>query len=57
MLGRTLEPGSTILVARKGDTDEVDMTVIPGEVTPEKVLVPPDEPTGSADEDSEPVEE
>src|SRR5262249_60636970 len=40
VLGRTLEPGSTILVARKGDTDEVDMTVIPGEVTPEKVTVP-----------------
>jgi ATP-dependent Clp protease ATP-binding subunit ClpC len=57
VLGRTLEPGSTILVARQGDTDEVDMTVIPGEVTPEKVLVPPEEPTGPADEDSEPGEE
>src|SRR6185436_11340767 len=41
VLGRTLERGSTILVARKGDTEEVDMTVIPGEVTPEKILVPP----------------
>jgi ATP-dependent Clp protease ATP-binding subunit ClpC len=41
VLGRSLEPGSTILVARKGETDEVDMTVIPGEVTPEKVTVPP----------------
>ena len=50
VLGRTLEPGSTILVARKGDTDEVDMTVIPGEVTPEKVLVPPEEPIASGDE-------
>jgi ATP-dependent Clp protease ATP-binding subunit ClpC len=57
VLGRTLEAGSTILVARQGDTDEVDMTVIPGEVTPEKVLVPPEEPTGPADEDSEPGEE
>jgi len=31
-------------VARKGDTEEIDMTVIPGEVTPEKVTVPPEEP-------------
>jgi len=51
VLGRSLEPGSTILVARKGDTDEVDMTVIPGEVTPEKVTVPPVEPADDADEE------
>src|SRR5262245_1327206 len=51
VLGRTLEPGSTILVARKGDTDEVDMTVIPGEVTPEKVTVPPEQPSDEADEE------
>jgi ATP-dependent Clp protease ATP-binding subunit ClpC len=50
VLGRTLEPGSTILVARKGETEEVDMTVIPGEVTPEKVTVPPEEPLSSEDE-------
>src|SRR5207253_5283195 len=50
VLGRTLETGSTILVSRKGETDEVDMTVIPGEVTPEKVLVPPEEPIASGDE-------
>src|SRR5690348_6904271 len=30
VLGRSLEPGSTILVERK-DEDEVDITVIPGE--------------------------
>ena len=53
VLGRELEPGSTILVDRKDDTDEVDITVIPGEVTPEKVTVPPEEPTDSADDDSE----
>ena len=42
---RIVEPGSTILVSRKGETDEVDMTVIPGEVTPEDVVtVPPEEP-------------
>ena len=49
-IGRTLEPGSTILVARKGETEEVDMTVIPGEVTPEKVTVPPEELSDEADE-------
>jgi ATP-dependent Clp protease ATP-binding subunit ClpC len=56
VLGRELEPGSTILVARKGD-EEVDITLIPGEVTPEKVTVPPDEPEGSADEDDASDEE
>ena len=45
VLGRQLEPGSTILVSRKvgedGAADEVDITFIPGEVTPEKITVPP----------------
>jgi ATP-dependent Clp protease ATP-binding subunit ClpC len=50
VLGRSLEPGSTILVERK-DEDEVDITVIPGEITPEKVTVPPEEPSGSSDDD------
>src|SRR5438874_3718117 len=50
VLGRSLEPGSTILVERK-DEDTVDITVIPGEITPEKVTVPPEEPEGSAGED------
>jgi ATP-dependent Clp protease ATP-binding subunit ClpC len=49
VLGRSLEPGSTILVERK-DEDSVDITVIPGEITPEKVTVPPEEPEGSAGE-------
>jgi len=57
VLGRTLEPGSTILVSRKGETEEVDMTVIPGEVTPEKVTVPPEEPSDSAVDEPEPVKE
>jgi ATP-dependent Clp protease ATP-binding subunit ClpC len=62
VLGRSLEPGSTILVGRKrnedGDpTSEVDITIIPGEVTPEKVTVPPEEPTDTAEpEEPEPVE-
>jgi ATP-dependent Clp protease ATP-binding subunit ClpC len=55
VLGRQLEPGSTILVSRKvgedGAADEVDITFIPGEVTPEKITVPPDAP--AAPEDSE----
>jgi ATP-dependent Clp protease ATP-binding subunit ClpC len=50
VLGRELGPGSTILVDRKND-DEVDITVIPGEITPEKVTVPPDEPVDSADDE------
>ncbi|HET8528064.1 MAG TPA: ATP-dependent Clp protease ATP-binding subunit, partial [Gaiellaceae bacterium] len=50
VLGRELEPGSNILVTRKANedgepTDEVDITFIPGEVTPEKVTVPPAEPS------------
>jgi ATP-dependent Clp protease ATP-binding subunit ClpC len=43
VLGRTLEPGSTIVVARKSETDEVDITVIPG-APPATVTVPPQEP-------------
>ena len=57
VLGRQLEPGSTILVARKPTEDdetgepgaEVDITIIPGEVTPEKITVPPETPA-EADE-------
>jgi ATP-dependent Clp protease ATP-binding subunit ClpC len=50
VLGRELGPGSTILVDRKND-DEVDITVIPAEITPEKVTVPPEEPRDSAEEE------
>ena len=55
VLGRSIEPGSTILVSRKVNedgepTEEVDITFIPGDVTPEKVTVPPEEPSGSSDE-------
>ena len=58
VLGRELEPGSTILVARTRTDDgepgdEVDITFIPGEVTPEKVTVPAEEPAASADGDGE----
>src|SRR5919202_1947255 len=61
VLGRSLEPGSTILVERKKDGDtaegeesgEVDITIIPGEITPDRVTVPPDEPEAAADDDAE----
>ncbi len=58
VLGRQLEPGSTILVSRKAgaegsDGDEVDITIIPGEMTPEKVTVPPDEPAAEAEDTDE----
>jgi ATP-dependent Clp protease ATP-binding subunit ClpC len=63
VLGRSLEPGSTILVGRKRNEDgdplnEVDITIIPGEVTPEKVTVPPEQSTDTvAPDEPEPVEE
>jgi ATP-dependent Clp protease ATP-binding subunit ClpC len=54
VLGRSLEPGSTILVGRKGDGEEgeeleVDIVVLPPDVTAEKVTVPPDEPVEPAE--------
>ena len=52
VLGRELEPGSTILVARKNE-DEVDISVIPGAPpVDEKVTVPPDEPALDESTDS-----
>jgi ATP-dependent Clp protease ATP-binding subunit ClpC len=44
VLGRSLDPGSTILVGRKPESEEVDIEVIPGAPPePEKVTVPADE--------------
>ncbi|HZC29426.1 MAG TPA: AAA family ATPase, partial [Gaiellaceae bacterium] len=59
VLGRGLEPGSTILVGRKADDsgeplNEVDITIIPGEIEPEKIAVPAG---GDGDEPSEPTGE
>jgi ATP-dependent Clp protease ATP-binding subunit ClpC len=53
VLGRTIEPGSTILVNRKPDSDdEVTIDVIPGAPpAEEKVTVPPEEPKGEAGDD------
>jgi ATP-dependent Clp protease ATP-binding subunit ClpC len=50
VLGRSLEPGSTILVARKADEEAVDITVLPADMTPEKVTVPPEEPAEEGEE-------
>ncbi len=53
VLGRSLEPGSTILVGRKTDVaegeQEVDLVVLPPDISAEKVTVPPEE--------AEPVQE
>jgi ATP-dependent Clp protease ATP-binding subunit ClpC len=57
VLGRELTDGSTIIVDRRvdpgPDEPKVEMRVIEGEVQPEPVTVPPDEP---ADADDESVE-
>ena len=62
VLGRTIEPGSTILVNRKPDTDdEVAIDIIPGAppAPEEKVTVPPEEPRAEGGDDgpSEPSED
>ncbi len=56
VLGRTLEPGSTILIGRKADEEEVDITILPADIKPEQVTVPPDEPPAEPDETPEAVE-
>jgi ATP-dependent Clp protease ATP-binding subunit ClpC len=55
VLGRSLKPGSTILVDRKDDdSEEVDISVIePAEELVEKVTAPPEEPRDEADSDDE----
>jgi ATP-dependent Clp protease ATP-binding subunit ClpC len=52
VLGRTLKPGSTIMVGRK-DEEDVDISVIEGPEPeePEKVTVPPEEPSAEAGDD------
>ncbi len=53
VLGRSLKPGSTILVDRKSGTDEVEITVIQGPEPEqrEKVTVPAEKPEDSGDDD------
>ncbi|MGH3018847.1 MAG: ATP-dependent Clp protease ATP-binding subunit [Gaiellaceae bacterium] len=51
VLGRSIKPGSTIIIGRKDDED-VDITIVEGEAPePEKVTVPAEEPKGEADAD------
>ena len=53
VLGRSLDSGSTILVSRKPDEEEVDITVIPPALPEDKlVLVPPEEPRAESDNGS-----
>ncbi|HLX21193.1 MAG TPA: ATP-dependent Clp protease ATP-binding subunit, partial [Gaiellaceae bacterium] len=56
VLGAQLEEGSTVIVGRKAGADddddaagEVDITFIPGDVTPEQITVPPESPTAPED--------
>src|SRR3954451_2137229 len=52
VLGRSLEPGSTILVARGVDSEEVAITVVPSSLPPDdKVTVPFAEPEDDASGD------
>jgi ATP-dependent Clp protease ATP-binding subunit ClpC len=55
VLGRELAPGSTIVVARKPEAEDVEIEVIPGAppAPEEKVTVPPDEPQALAEDDTE----
>jgi ATP-dependent Clp protease ATP-binding subunit ClpC len=55
VLGRSLKPGSTILVSRKDDdSEEVDISDVEPAEDFEKVTVPPEEPrdAGESDDDS-----
>ncbi|HYY75756.1 MAG TPA: AAA family ATPase, partial [Gaiellaceae bacterium] len=56
VLGRSIKPGSTIMVDRK-DEEDVDISIVEGpEPEPEKVTVPPEEPKGESDSDDSPDE-
>ena len=60
VLGRNIEPGSTILVNRDPENeDEVDITIIPGAppVEAEKVTVPPEEPKAEDGEGDQPSDD
>jgi ATP-dependent Clp protease ATP-binding subunit ClpC len=59
VLGRSLKPGSTIVVDTKDGGEEVDISVVEGEAPsePEKVTVPPEEPAAEADADELPSDD
>ena len=56
VLGRSIKPGSTILVDRKDDSPKTSTsrssTARPSSRRPEKVTVPADEPTGESEDTS-----
>ena len=51
VLGRSLEPGSTIVVSRKNE-EEVDISIVPPVAPPRRVTVPPDEPAAAPEADA-----
>jgi ATP-dependent Clp protease ATP-binding subunit ClpC len=55
VLGAELMPGAMLVVDRKGETEEVQITIVPAperaEVAEEKVTVPPEEPVDEAEPD------
>jgi ATP-dependent Clp protease ATP-binding subunit ClpC len=54
VLGRSLKPGSTILVDREDDADGVAISIVEGpEPDREKITVPPEEPRDESPDDSE----
>jgi ATP-dependent Clp protease ATP-binding subunit ClpC len=54
VLGRSLKPGSTILVARKeDDSEEVDISVIEPAEELEKVTVPANEPSDEGEPEAD----
>jgi len=59
VLGRSLEPGATILVARAADSEEVDITVVPSAppLPDDKVTVPPEEEAGGDEAGESPADE
>jgi len=58
VLGAELMPGAMLVVDRKADTDEVEITIVPApdQPEPEKVLVPPEEPVDEIEPEA-PAEE
>jgi ATP-dependent Clp protease ATP-binding subunit ClpC len=53
VLGRSIKPGSTIVVDSKEGEEGVDISIVEGEppAEPEKVTVPAEEPAAEADVD------
>ena len=53
VLGRSIKPGSTIVIGRKAESEElVDISIVGRGRGAEKVTVPADEPSAEADGDA-----